>query len=93
MLQILIVNLMPNKKETELHLEALINNPEFETQITYLYAKTHQSKNVELDYVRAQYSTFEEIKNRKFDGMVVTGAPVELISTCQKTSISSLRLH
>lgn len=77
--EILIINLMPNKKETEFHWEALIKKPEFGINITYLYAKTHTSTNIELKYIKAHYSTFDDIKKRKFDGMIVTGAPVELI--------------
>lgn len=70
---------MPNKKETELHLEALLKKFEINTKITYLYALTHKTKSIEYEYVKQNYSIFSDIKNRRFDGMIVTGAPVELI--------------
>lgn len=79
MIKLLILNLMPNKKETENHLESLLFSSANTIEITYLFAKTHQSKNKELEYVLANYSFLDDIKDQYFDGMIVTGAPVELL--------------
>ena len=76
-LNILILNLMPQKEKTETHLLRLLGNTPLQTNITFLKTDTHTSKNTSQLHLDQFYSTFQEIKDRKFDGMIITGAPVE----------------
>ncbi|MDD4343413.1 MAG: homoserine O-succinyltransferase [Eubacteriales bacterium] len=76
-LQIAIVNLMPEKIVTEKQLLRLIGNNIIQIEITFIHMSSHNSKNTEKSHLDTFYKTFEEIKDRKFDGMIVTGAPVE----------------
>lgn len=76
-LQIIILNLMPKKQETETQLLRLIGNTPLQVEITLLHMESHESKNTTLEYLRNFYTVFEKIKHRKFDGMIITGAPVE----------------
>lgn len=78
-LKIVILNLMPNKQETEVHLLRLLGNTPLQIEITLLHPKTHKSKNTSPEYLLAFYHTFNEIKHKKFDGMIITGAPIENI--------------
>ena len=79
MLHIAILNLMPNKRETEEHLLSLLEHSNIPFVVTFLYAETHNTKSAEFEYIKENYSTFSKIKNQQFDGLIVTGAPVELI--------------
>lgn len=76
-LQIAIVNLMPEKTITEKQLLRLIGNNIIQIEITFIHMSSHNSKNTEKSHLDTFYKTFDEIKGRKFDGMIVTGAPVE----------------
>ncbi len=76
-LEIAIMNLMPDKITTESQLLRLLGNTPLQIEITLLHPKTHESKNTSKDHIGTFYKTFEEIKNKKFDGLVITGAPVE----------------
>ncbi len=76
-LHIGILNLMPTKIETETQLARLLGNTPLQVEITLVQMSTHKSKNVSQDHMLAFYKTFDEIKDRKFDGFVITGAPVE----------------
>ena len=76
-LRILIVNLMPKKIETETQLARLLGNSPLQVEPTLLHTSTHQSKNVAEEHLIAFYKTFKDVKEEYFDGMVVTGAPVE----------------
>ncbi|MFZ3580146.1 homoserine O-acetyltransferase MetA [Virgibacillus sp. DJP39] len=76
-LNIVILNLMPEKEKTELQLLRLLGNTPLQVNITFLRMATHESKNVSKSYLDTFYSTFESIKNRRFDGMIITGAPIE----------------
>ncbi|HLR71243.1 MAG TPA: homoserine O-succinyltransferase [Pseudogracilibacillus sp.] len=76
-LNIAILNLMPEKEKTELHLLRLLGNTPLQVNITFLHTATHVSKNVSKSHLDTFYNTFEEIKNRRFDGMIITGAPIE----------------
>ncbi|MBQ9742321.1 MAG: homoserine O-succinyltransferase [Ruminococcus sp.] len=76
-LQIVILNLMPTKIETETQLARLLGNSPLQVEIELIHTATHQSKNVSNDHLLRFYKTFDEIKDRKFDGMIITGAPVE----------------
>lgn len=76
-LNILVVNLMPEKEKTELQLLRLLGNTPLQVNVTFLNTATYQSKNVSKNHLDAFYKTFADIRTRRFDGMIVTGAPVE----------------
>lgn len=76
-LKILILNLMPKKIETETQLARLLGNTPLQVEPTLIHTKTHLSKNVAEEHLLAFYKTFDEVKEEKFDGMIITGAPVE----------------
>lgn len=76
-LKIVILNLMPLKKTTEVHLLRLLSNSSLQIEVELIHAASHESKNTAQDHLSAFYQTFDEIRNKKFDGMIITGAPVE----------------
>ncbi|SEW40040.1 homoserine O-acetyltransferase MetA [[Clostridium] fimetarium] len=76
-LQILILNLMPLKQDTELQLLRAMSNTPLQIDITFMQMETHVSKNTSASHLLKFYNTFSEIKKQKFDGMIITGAPVE----------------
>ena len=76
-LRIAILNLMPTKITTETQLLRLLGNSPLQVDITLLYPESHQSKNTAPEHLDAFYKTFREVKDQKFDGIVITGAPVE----------------
>ncbi|MBR2623134.1 MAG: homoserine O-succinyltransferase [Clostridia bacterium] len=76
-LRILILNLMPKKIETETQFARLLGNSPLQVEMELIHTKSHQSKNVAEEHLLAFYKTFDEIKDQKFDGMIITGAPVE----------------
>ncbi|MBQ3004415.1 MAG: homoserine O-succinyltransferase, partial [Clostridia bacterium] len=76
-LKIVILNLMPTKVETETQLLRLLSNSPIQVEVDLLQMATHVSKNTSAEYLLNFYKTFDEIKDNKYDGMVVTGAPVE----------------
>ena len=76
-LRILILNLMPKKVETETQLARLLGNTPLQVEMELIHTKSHQSKNVAEDHLLAFYKTFDDVRDQKFDGMVITGAPVE----------------
>ena len=78
-LKIIIVNLMPTKIVTETQLLRLLGNSPLQVDIELLQMATHKSKNTSKKHLTTFYKTFDEIKDKKFDGMIVTGAPVELL--------------
>lgn len=78
-LRILIVNLMPDKAETETQLARVLANSPLQVELTLVRMGTHESKNVLEEYLDTFYKTFDEIKNERFDGMILTGAPVETL--------------
>lgn len=78
-LKILILNLMPNKVETETQLLRLLGNSPLQTEITLLKTATYQSKNTSEDHLESFYKTFDEVKTHTFDGLIITGAPVETL--------------
>ncbi len=79
-LNIAILNLMPEKERTELQLLRLLGNTPLQVSITFLHMATHESKNVSKSHLDQFYETFEEIKHRRFDGLIITGAPIEHLS-------------
>ena len=78
-LQILLLNLMPTKIDTETQLSRLLGNTPLQVELTLLHTESHKSKNTSQDHLLAFYNVFSEIKDRYFDGLVITGAPVELM--------------
>ncbi len=78
-LEIAIVNLMPTKIVTETQLMRLLSNSPLQINVTLVSTETYVGKNTSLDHLEKFYKTFSDIKGRKFDGMIVTGAPVEEI--------------
>ncbi|WP_018756191.1 homoserine O-acetyltransferase MetA [Paenibacillus terrigena] len=76
-LQIVILNLMPTKETTETQLLRLIGNTPLQVEVVLLHPKSHTSKNTSVEHLETFYHTFEDIRHRRFDGMIVTGAPVE----------------
>ena len=78
-LKILILNLMPNKIETETQLLRCLSNTPLQIEITLMQTSTHKAKNTSPEHLLNFYTTFEEIKDKRFDGLIITGAPVELM--------------
>ena len=78
-LEILVLNLMPTKIVTETQLTRLLGNTPLQVHLELMHMSSHRSRNVSQEHLLAFYKTFDEIKDRKFDGMVITGAPVELM--------------
>ena len=76
-IQILILNLMPLKEETELQLLRSLSNTPLQVDVTFMAVESHEAKNTSLSHLNKFYETFTDIKKRKFDGMIITGAPVE----------------
>jgi len=76
-LEIVLLNLMPTKIVTETQLTRLLGNTPLQVHLELMHMSTHKSKNVSQDHLLSFYKTFDELKHRKFDGMVITGAPVE----------------
>lgn len=76
-LQIAILNLMPIKTETELHLLRLLSNSPIQVEVTLMHTCSHTPKNTPQEHLDTFYQTFSEVQDRNFDGMIITGAPVE----------------
>ena len=76
-LEIVLLNLMPTKIETETQLSRLLGNTPLQVRLELMHTSSHKSKNVSADHLLNFYKSFDELKHRKFDGMVITGAPVE----------------
>lgn len=78
-LKIVLLNLMPKKVETETQISRILGNTPLQIELTLIRTKTHKSHNTSKDHLLAFYQTFDDIKDEKFDGMIITGAPVEMI--------------
>ena len=78
-LKLVILNLMPVKITTETHILRMLSNSPLQVEISLLNIETHVSKNTSLDHLKTFYLSFNKIKDQKFDGMIITGAPVELL--------------
>lgn len=76
-LKIAILNLMPTKIDTETQLLRLLGNSPLQVEIELLHTKTHKSKNISTEHLLAFYKTFDDVKKQNYDGMIITGAPVE----------------
>ena len=78
-LQIIVVNLMPQKEVTEYDIMRSLSNTPLQIDVTLLQMETHTSKNTSASHLEKFYATFSDIKDKKYDGMIITGAPLELI--------------
>ncbi len=75
--QIVILNLMPLKITTETHILRMLSNTPLQVEIVLLHTKSHVSKNTPKEHLEAFYKTFDEIRERNYDGLIITGAPIE----------------
>lgn len=76
-LEIIVLNLMPIKQDTELQLLRGLSNTPLQIDVTFLQMSSHVSKNTSASHIKKFYQTFEEVKNNNYGGMIITGAPVE----------------
>ncbi len=76
-LRILLLNLMPNKIATETQLSRLLGNTPLQVELELIHTSTYHSKNTSFEHLLAFYKTFNDVKDQTFDGMIITGAPVE----------------
>jgi len=76
-LQILLVNLMPKKIQTEVQFSRLLGNTSLQIELELIAPKSHKPSNTPIEHLQAFYKTFDEVKDRNFDGCIITGAPVE----------------
>ena len=76
-LHILLLNLMPTKVVTETQMARVLGNTPLQVELELLQVRSHEAKNVSQDHMLAFYKTFDEVKDNRYDGMVITGAPVE----------------
>ena len=79
-LRILLVNLMPTKIATETQLARLLANSPLQVELSLLHMGSHESTHVPPSHLQTFYRTFDEVKRQRFDGMIVTGAPVETLA-------------
>lgn len=78
-LRILLLNLMPKKIETETQLSRILGNTPLQIELTLIRTTTHVSQNTTEEHLLAFYKTFDDVKDESFDGLIITGAPVELM--------------
>ena len=78
-LKILLLNLMPTKIDTETQLSRLLGNTPLQVELELIHTSTHKSKNTSQEHLLSFYQIFQDVKDRYFDGMIITGAPVELL--------------
>ena len=78
-LKILLLNLMPKKIETETQISRILGNTPLQIELTLIRTQSHQSTNTAQEHLLAFYKTFPEVKGEKYDGMIITGAPVEMM--------------
>jgi homoserine O-succinyltransferase len=76
-LKVAILNLMPTKIATETQLLRLLGNSALQVDVTLLHTATHEAKNIDAEHLLNHYDTFESVRSEKFDGLIITGAPVE----------------
>ena len=77
--RIVILNLMPTKETTETQILRLLSNSPLQVEVTFLHPKSHISKNTSFEHLTAFYKTFDQIAAEKFDGLIITGAPLGLM--------------
>ena len=78
-LEILILNLMPTKIVTETQFARLLGNTPLQVHLEFLYTQSHMATHVSAEHLFTFYKTFDEVRDRRYDGMIITGAPVELL--------------
>lgn len=78
-LKILLLNLMPTKVETETQLSRLLGNTPLQVELELLQMQSYKSKNVSEEHMLAFYKTFDDVKSNRYDGLIITGAPVETL--------------
>ncbi|GAB2565887.1 homoserine O-acetyltransferase MetA [Gracilibacillus alcaliphilus] len=78
-LKILILNLMPLKQQTETHLLRLLGNSPLQLEVGLLHTSTHQSKNTSPEHLKQFYKSIDDVKTNRYDGLIITGAPIELL--------------
>lgn len=78
-LKILILNLMPTKVATETQLLRLLGNTPLQVEVDFIYTSTYRPKHISEEHLVSFYETFDDVKDRRYDGMIITGAPVEQI--------------
>ena len=78
-LKIVIMNIMPTKIFTETQLLRVLGNTSLQIDVSFMHPISHTSKNTPIEHLRSFYQFFDEIKQQRFDGMIVSGAPVELL--------------
>ena len=76
-LRILLLNLMPKKIETETQLSRVLGNTPLQIELTLIRTSTHVAANTSMDHLLAFYRTFDDVRDERFDGLIITGAPVE----------------
>lgn len=79
-LRLILLNLMPTKIVTETQILRLLGNSPLQVEFEFIHPKTYTSKNTPMEHLIKFYKTFEEIRQEKFDGMIITGAPVEQLA-------------
>ncbi len=90
-LRIALLNLMPNKETTETQILRIIGNTPLQLELVLLHPKTHDSKNTSKEHLQMFYKTFDDIKHLKMDGMIITGAPVEMMDFQEVTYWEELK--
>lgn len=78
-LEILILNLMPLKEDTELHILRMLSNTPLQCNVTLICTESHEAMHTPKEHLLNFYQTFSDVKSNKYDGMIITGAPVELM--------------
>ena len=79
-LRVAILNLMPTKIATETQLLRLLSNSALQVDVTLLHTATHEAKHTDAEHLLNHYDTFEGVRHEKYDGLIITGAPVELMT-------------
>ena len=88
-LEIAIVNLMPTKIATETQLARALSNTPLQVNLTLVRMESHESQHVSDDHMQSFYTTLDEIKKRRFDGMILTGAPVDMLGRTSRHVLQS----
>lgn len=90
-LKILILNLMPKKETTELQLLRLLGNTPLQIEVDLMYTATYEVSNTPISHLNQYYKTFDEIKDQQYDGLIITGAPVEQFEYNEVNYIDELK--
>mgnify|MGYP002231239960 CR=1 FL=1 len=77
-LRVLLLNLMPKKIETETQIMRKLSNTPLQIEVELLHTISHESRNVSQEHLKTFYRSFDQVKDNRYDGMIITGAPVEL---------------